>query len=52
MLIQDDSDEEIEEEIEEERQQSMKNIGNCDLLMNPRLVFACLCGALSYFQDT
>ena len=38
-----------EEESEEEKLQKLKRIGNCDLIKDPRLVFACLCGALSYF---
>ena len=29
-----------------------EKIGNCDLIKDCRLIFACLCGALSYFCDT
>ena len=36
----------------EEEVAEADKIGNLDLVKSPRLVFACLCGALSYFCDT
>ena len=42
----------LSESSEEEEVADEEKIGNLDLIKSPRLVFACLCGALSYFCDT
>ena len=50
-LFDDPSINDLDEETEE-IEGDEKRVTNCDLVKDPRLVFACLCGALSYFQDT
>ena len=49
-LFEDPSINDIRErEDEEDLDDDAPRVTNCDLIKDPRLVFACLCGALSYF---